>query len=174
MVSDFLLDTTKDMKKVVLCVFAILVLSCSSDDDTAIVEDQNVVHPSFDVDKLIGAWVYKSIKVNGETFPYEHNPNCQKDVFGFYNQEGKYFDYEELTHVDENCATSGISLKWKVKKDIISLYFGEQLALSYQVLSVTNTRFVVLVSEDIDNDGKEDHIEITALREDPYGWFPNE
>ena len=161
------------MTKLLIVCISLIVLSCSSDDDSAqTLPTENIVNPAFDVDLMIGAWVYQSANVNGVVVPYVHNDNCEKDVFGFFNSDIRPFVYEELIHGNnEECSGNQVVMEWKVNGDMLSLYFGEQLVLDYKVISLTTDTFTVETSRDFDNNGTNDVIEITATREDPYGWF---
>ncbi|NLP59361.1 lipocalin family protein [Lutibacter sp. B1] len=163
------------MRKLIL-IFLIsgIIFSCEKDDDNNSQEQAigNIINPSFNVDLMIGAWVNETIIVNGnQEISYEHNPNCTKDVFGFFNTDIRPFTYEEIIHINNDCGTSQVILDWKVNENILSFYFGEQLVLEYEVLNITDTEFTVLTSDDYNNDGTIDTIQITAKREDPYGWF---
>lgn len=157
------------MKKILLLLLLGLV-SCSKDEYTP-VERGNINYPSFDTSKMIGAWVYETMTFNGETFLYPHNPNCTKDVFGFFNTEGRRFLYDEIIHVNDECSVSQTNLEWKVNGDKLIFYFGEQLVLIYTVISIDDDYFIVRRIADFNNDGIEDTLEIKAKREDPFGWF---
>ena len=85
--------------------------------------------------------------------------------------EGKINDYEELVFIDENCASSGTGLNWFVNGNSIALYFGEQLALDYEVVILNRQRFTVRTIVDIDQNGTEEEVEISAYPYDPFGWF---
>ena len=157
------------MKKVFYLVLMIFIFfACSSDEDDNATE-------SIYLTKIIGSWAYDTVKIDGVTYQYQHIENCEKDIFQFYNQEGKEFDFEELIILDcpncAECATSGTNLKWELNDDVIKLYFGETLVLEYLILSVTNDSFTYQVYADTDNDGVEEEYEITGIRYDPYGDF---
>ena len=160
------------MKRILLAVMTILLLSCSSSDSEEEMVIENIINPSFDTNLLIGAWVNQKVKLNGgQEFLYQHNPNCPKDGFGFFNSEIRPFTYDELIHINDDCGTEGIGLEWRVNRNMLFLYFGESLILSYEVISLTATEFKAETSVDFDNDGSIDDVEITAVKEDPYGWF---
>ena len=159
----------KNMKNIIILILISGILfSCSKEDE---LENENIINPKFEVDKMIGAWVNKTVKVNGQEFEYQHREDCGIDVFAFYNSEGNPYEYHENVYIDDNCASSGLTLNWKVRENMITFYFGEELVLTFEVLSINDSYFTVLTSSDYDNDGTLDTIEITAKREDPYGWF---
>ncbi|MBU2526940.1 MAG: hypothetical protein KKC03_10115 [Bacteroidetes bacterium] len=57
------------------------------------------------------------------------------------------------------------------RRDQIELYFGEEMVISYKVISLTNNRIIVETSTDFDENGSLDTVLIIAFRNDPYGWF---
>ncbi|MCI2230281.1 hypothetical protein MC378_13970 [Polaribacter sp. MSW13] len=158
------------MKKLILFLIVGVLFSCSNSNED-VLQTGNIINPKFDVNKMIGAWVNQTVKVNGQVFDYEHREHCGIDVFAFYNREGNPYEYHENVYTDDNCASHGITLEWKVKENMLIFFFGENLVLTYEVISIDDTYFTVLTSDDYDNDGTIDTIEITAKREDPYGWF---
>ncbi len=161
------------MKKFFSLLLLALLFACSNDDNSIPeIEPGTIINPAFDTNLMIGAWVNESLIVNGgESIPYEHNPLCAKDAFGFFNEEGRPFTYEELVNLDDNCVANQVIMEWSVIEDQLFLFFGDQLLFAYQVLSISETEFRVINFTDFDGDGNRDSIEVTAVREDPYGWF---
>ena len=80
------------MRKVLILCSLILLLSCSIDDS-----DNDLPPDPYILEAIIGSWAYDQITVNSEVFLYQHTEGCNKDLFQFYNQEGKEFDFEEKT-----------------------------------------------------------------------------
>lgn len=149
------------MKKLLSLTLTLLVLACSKSEDGA-TETGNIVNPAFDVDLMLGTWVYDTVTINGSTTGYGHNTNCQPDYFVFYNEEGKAFEYEEIIHQDSNCSISQTYLTWRVRGSELSLYFGETFLITYEVLALSATEFVVSAENE---DGVE--FEIRAVPQNP-------
>ncbi len=158
------------MKRSFLFGILIIFISCSKGDD----ESPDPLESYF-LENIVGSWSYDTVKINGETFLYQHTENCERDLFQFYNSEGKEFDFEERVVLNcSNCADCAISqtgLEWELKGNKINLYFGEQLVLIYTIIEVTDLEFTYQVEVDYDEDGDEDLLEITGIRYDPYAEF---
>ena len=156
------------MKKVLILCLLILI-SCSKSDFE---EDPR---EAYFREAIIGSWSINTITVDGQTFLYKHTENCEKDLFQFYNEEGKEFDFEETVVLNCSncapCATSGTNLKWELEGDIINLYFGDQLILNYKIIEVTENIFIYEVVIDYDNDGEKETLQIKADKYDPYNDF---
>lgn len=156
------------MKKGIFSLILLVCVSCSESEDVDPRE-------AYFLENIIGSWAYDTVKVNGATFLYQHTEGCVKDLFQFYNSEGKEFDFEESVVLNcsncAECATSGTSLEWELKGDKINLYFGEVLVLVYKILEINNERFIYEVEVDFDEDGDLDILEITGIPYDPYGRF---
>ena len=144
--------------------------SCSSDDDNATEAPDPYI-----LEAIIGSWAYDTVTINGDFYTYDHTDGCVKDLFQFYNQEGKEFDFEEdfVSNCDicAECATTSTNLEWELIGDRIDLYFGEQLVTQYEVLEVNNNIIRYKRFFDFDEDGNEDEIEITGIPYDPYDEF---
>lgn len=114
-----------------------ILFSCSSDDDKGPeAPDSNIL------EAIIGSWAYNTVTINGDFYTYEHIDGCTKDLFQFYNQEGKIFEFEEdyISNCDicADCAITSTNLEWELIGDRIDLYFGEHLVTQYEVLDVNN------------------------------------
>ena len=162
------------MRKLIYCVFAIAIFSCSASDDNEVDEETDPREAYF-LEAIIGSWAYDTVKVNGQLFLYEHTEGCVKDLFQFYNTEGKFFDFEESVVMNcsncAECATSGTNLKWELKGDEIGLFWGDQLVLVYKIIAVDEDKFIYEVEFDYDEDGNLDLLEFTNVPYDPYEVF---
>lgn len=156
------------MKKIFFILMLLGCVSCSESEDIDPRE-------AYFLENIIGSWSYNTINVNGDNYLYQHTEGCIKDLFQFYNSEGKEFDFEERVVLNcsncAECATSGTNLEWELKGDKIKLYFGEQLVLVYKIIEVNDIKFTYQVEIDYDNDGDKDLLEITGVRYDPYNEF---
>jgi hypothetical protein len=156
------------MKKVL---FALILLGCIACSESEEVDPRE----AYFLESIIGSWAYDTVRVDGVTYLYQHTEGCVKDLFQFYNVEGKEFDFEEEVVLNcSNCAECALSqtgLEWKLKGDNIKLYFGSQLVLVYKIIEVDDTKFIYQVELDYDNDGDNDLLEITAVKYDPYDRF---
>ena len=150
------------MKKIITIVVAILILSCSSDNE---VNQDPIQNPTFSVALLLKRWQFDKVIYNGQRFNYAHQPNCMKDGFTFANQPGQIRYYNELVFVNDNCSTNGLFLEWKIKNDTISFYFGTQFVIDFKVISLTETKLIYSYYTDVDNDGTKDLITMEAI---PY------
>ncbi|MBR9913307.1 MAG: hypothetical protein GYB32_00535 [Algicola sp.] len=151
-----------------LALFALL--SCSKDDDNS----KQAPDP-YILEAIIGSWAYDTVAVNGTLFLYEHTDGCNKDLFQFYNEEGKEFDFEEdyVLNCDNcaDCAIASTNLKWDLYGDTIDLYFGEQLVTTLEILEVDETIIRYKRFYDFDQDGIEDVLEVTGIPYDPNDEF---
>jgi hypothetical protein len=152
------------MKKILFTVMLLVCVACSESEDVDSRE-------AYFLENIIGSWSYDTVKVNGETYLYQHTQGCIKDNFQFYNSEGKEFDFEEIVVLNcsncADCATSSTNLEWELKRDKIKLYFGEQLVPVYKIIEVNDIKFTYQVEIDYDDDGDKDLLEITGVRYDP-------
>ena len=142
------------MKKIIAILFALLILSCSSDTEE---NNDPIQNPTFSVALLLKRWSFDKVIYNGERLNYAHQPNCMKDEFTFANQEGQIRQYNELVFVNDICSTNGLNLEWKIKNDTISFYF--------KVISLTETKLIYSYYVDVNNDGVKDFITMEAI---PY------
>lgn len=149
------------MKKY-LIFFIVFLLSCSSDDSNI---GNPIQNPEFNVDLLIKRWSYNQVNINGQQYIYQHQPSCQKDEFTFANNETQIRQYSELIFINDICSTNGINMDWRVKNDIISLFFGSQKVIDFKVILVNENSFIYSYVYDIDNDNIDDNIIIYAI---PY------
>ena len=158
------------MKRFFVILVAVITFSCSSKDD-------DTVDPleAYYKEAILGSWAYDTVVVDGQTYLYDHVDNCTKDLFQFYNQPGKRFDFEETVILDcdncAECASSSTNLRWELDGDIIKFYFGEPLVLIYKIIEVNETSFTYQVRFDYDDDGDEDLLEFTSVPYDPYNEF---
>ena len=151
--------------------FTIAILfSCSSDDE----KGPEAPDP-YILEAILGSWAYDTVTINGEFYTYEHTEGCTKDLFQFYNQEGKIFEFEEdyISNCDicADCAITSTNLEWDLIGNRLDLYFGDQLVAQYEVLQVNNSIIRYKRFFDYDEDGEEDEIEITGIPYDPYDEF---
>jgi hypothetical protein len=135
-------------------------LSCSKDDNEIV--DNPIDNPSFNVNLLLNRWKFNQININGQQFQYQNQPNCQIDEFTFTNQEGQIRQYQEIIFINDICSTNSVSLDWRIKNDIISLYFGTQKIIDYKVIFLSANSLIYSFSVDINNDSILDEIIIFA------------
>jgi hypothetical protein len=154
----------------VLTCLAALLLGCSKDDGPT-----DLPPDPYILEAILGSWAYDTVTINGEFFLYEHTENCVKDLFQFYNEEGKAFEFEEeFVSNCANCAECAISatnLKWVLKGDVVDLFFGEQLITQLKILEVDDTLIRYSREFDIDNDDIVDEVIVTGIPYDPYDEF---
>ena len=71
------------MKKLLyLVLFSLILVSCSNDES-------DVEPDPYILENIIGSWAYDTVTINSETFLYQHTDGCVKDLFQFYNEDGK-------------------------------------------------------------------------------------
>ncbi len=158
--------------KYLILVLGILVLGCGSDDDSS--SDRPDPNP-FILETIIGSWAYDTVTVNGELFVYVHVEGCNKDLFQFYNEEGKVFEFEEDVILEcefcADCASSSTGLRWDLYGDFIDLYFGEQLVTTMEILELDENFVRYKRFFDVDDDGVIDELIVTGIPYDPYFEF---
>lgn len=158
------------MKRLLLIL--LVLMSCSSNDD-----DAKEAPDPYILQAIIGSWAYDTVKIDGEIYMYQHTEGCVKDLFQFYNEEGKEFDFEEdyISNCDicAECAISSTNLKWELYGNKVDLYFGEYFVTQFEILEVNPSLIKYKRFFDYDEDGDEDEIEITGIPYDPYGEFDN-
>lgn len=145
-----------------------MLFSCSSDD----IDEKP---DPYILKAIIGSWAYDTVTVNGDFYMYQHTEGCVKDMFQFYNEEGKIFEFEEdyvsNCAICAECAITSTNLKWELIGNKIDLYFGEQFIEQYEILEVNNSIIRYKRFFDFDEDGDEDEVEITGVPYDPYDEF---
>lgn len=158
------------MKKIIIVfLIGLTIWSCANDDDQK--EQPN----PYILEAIIGSWAYNTVKINGDLYNYEHTEGCVKDLFQFYNEEGKPFEFEEAyvsnCEICADCATTSTNLKWELIGDKIDLYFGDQYITQYEILEVNSTLISYKRFYDADEDGIDDELIITGVPYDPYDEF---
>jgi hypothetical protein len=148
-------------------ILAFIIVSCSKGNGKS-TDSQD----AFVSDTLLGAWAYKTVKVNGKESQYVHVEDCKKDFFRFSIEGNTYYLYEEFrveTCDDcDGCATIGTAREWALAGEAINFYKSpETIGFAYTILSITDTELHYCYETDYDNDGFNDEIEITALRYNP-------
>jgi hypothetical protein len=154
-------------KKLLFVSFLILLLaSCNSDENPA-------PEPlTFEPELLLRGWTYDTILWNGTLYAYDHNPDCYRDFFGFRNNEGQVYQFEETSYINSNCAISQIDLIWEPVGNHINFYFGKDNKVdTYEIISLTSELLTYALDRDIDEDGKKDHLVVTAIPYDPYSSY---
>jgi len=151
------------MKKLRFLTFLILLsASCSKDENT-------IVEPlTFDEKLLLKAWTYNTILLDGTNYLYDHNPDCYRDYFTFRNNEGQVYQYEEIYFTNTYCTANQSFLIWKPIGDHIDIYWNTVKIDEYKVISLTENSFTFTIDRDIDDDGKKEHLIVTAI---PYTIF---
>ena len=155
------------MKKLLFSCFLLLILTACSKEEN----EEEVENNLFPIEDLVGSWAYDTITYKGETGLYPHQEDCYKDHFLIRHNEGNWNDFTETIYLDANCANQGTNLEWELKGDILNLYFGDQLVVTYQILEVTSTTISYLTMIDVDNDGNKDEVIINSVKYDPFGEF---
>lgn len=157
------------MKKCLFYLLISILVACSGNSEE---EDRLEAYYK---QAIIGSWAINTLSVDGELFTYQHTDGCEKDLFQFYNQEGKEFEFEEIVVLNcPNCAPCAVSqtlLNWELIGNKIILYFGEQFVLQYEIISVDETNFSYKFQFDIDNDSEIEEVIINAEYYDPYDQF---
>lgn len=150
------------MRKVIFLCFAFVAFACTSDN---IEED---LRTSAFKTAILGSWSYDTVKVDGQTYLYQHTEGCSRDSFHIYNEEERPFYFEERTVMNcDNCAECAISqiyLVWKLKGDKLHLFYGEEIVLTYTLITVSEDKLTYQYTTDYNNDGIKDVLEITAIR----------
>ncbi len=155
------------MKKLLLPCFLLLILAACSKEEN----EEEVVNNLFPIEDLVGSWAYDTVTFEGETGLYPHQEDCYKDHFIIRHNEGNWNDFTETIYLDANCANQGTNLEWELKEDILNLYFGDQLVVTYQILEVTPTTMSFRYMVDVDNDDHKDEVIINFVWYDPFDQF---
>lgn len=153
------------MKKLNLITLLVLLLaSCSSDENLAPTPEPL----TFDENLLLKTWTYDTILFEGVLYAYDHNPDCQKDRFVFRNNEGQEYQYDEVYFTNTYCTGNQSILIWKPVADHIDFYWDKIKIDEYKVIYLTQNHFTFAIDRDMDNDGKKEHLVVTAI---PYDIF---
>ncbi len=159
------------MKKSIAFVYLFaIIFGCSKDDDGRLEAPDPYI-----LEAIVGSWAYDTVKINGTLYQYGHTDDCVKDLFQFYNSEGKFFDFEEEVVLNcdicAECAISSTGLRWDLHGDVVDLFFGEQQILKLKILEVDDNQIRYITNFDYDDDGDIDEVEITGFSYDPYDEF---
>ncbi|PIF29992.1 hypothetical protein CLU81_0378 [Flavobacterium sp. 9] len=152
------------MKKLRFLTFIVLLFaSCNSNENPPIAEPL-----TFEPSLLLKTWTYDTVLLQGNLYLYDHNPDCFKDYFTYRNNEGQMYQYDEIYFTNTYCSGNQSILTWEPAGDHINFYFGTVIVDEYKVISLTEKLFTFAIDRDIDNDGKKEHLIITAI---PYDIF---
>lgn len=155
------------MKKNLYYFFAILLfVACSKEDNEDVLEE-----PFFSIENLVGGWAYDSIELEGETYLYPHREECYKDFIQFRHNEGQWYQFTETIFLDENCANESTNMEWQLKGKTLNLFFGEDLVISYEIITLTRNSLILLYRVDVDGDGKKEELLISTIPYNLYGEF---
>jgi hypothetical protein len=154
--------------KIILVGLMVVMFGCSKDDGPESPDP-------YILEAIVGSWAYDTVKINGTLYQYSHTEGCVKDLFQFFNQEGKLFDFEEEVVLNcancAECALGSTNLRWHLRGNIVDLFFGEQLVVKLRILEVNDSLIRYVSNFDYDGDGDLDEVEITGLPYDPYDEF---
>jgi hypothetical protein len=156
------------MKKIgLLALVALVMASCNKEENTPPIPEPLTFEPNL----LVKGWSYETVLWNGTLYLYSHNPDCYRDFFGFRNNKGQEYQFEDTYFTNTYCSGNTTILRWEPVGNHVNFYFGTPKVDVYEVISLTDTLFTFAVDRDIDNDGKKDHLIITAIPYDPYNSF---
>lgn len=156
------------MKKIIFLTFLVsLFASCDKDKDTTPISEPL----TFEENLLLKGWSYDTILWNETLYLYNHNPDCNRDYFGFRNNEGQVYQFEETYFTNNYCTNNTTVLRWEPVSNHINFYFGTPKVDEFEVISLTDNIFTFAIDRDIDDDGKKEHLIITAIPYDPYNSF---
>jgi len=156
------------MKKIgFLALVALLLASCNNDESTTPIPEPLTFEPNM----LVKGWSYDTVLMNGTLYLYDHNPDCNRDFFGFRNNKGQEYQFEDTYFTNTYCSGNSTILRWEPVGDHVNFYFGTPKVDVYEVISLTDTLFTFAVDRDIDDDNKKEHLIITAIPYDPYNSF---
>jgi len=158
------------MKKIsFLLVLGLLFNYCTKEEDPI-----PVVEPlTYDATKLLKGWSYDTILWDGTVYLYDHNPNCYRDYFGFRNNVGQLYQFEETYFTNTYCTTNSTVMQWEPVGNHINFYFGPTKVDEYEVISLTNDLFTFAIERDINSDTIKEHLIITAIPYDPFHSYSN-
>jgi hypothetical protein len=156
------------MKKIgLLALLALLFVSCNKDENTTPIPEPL----TFDPNMLVKAWSYDTVLWDGTVYLYDHNPDCYRDFFGFRNNKGQEYQFEETYFTNTYCSGNTTVLRWEPVGNHVNFYFGTPKVDEFEVISLTDNLFTFAIDRDVDNDGKKEHLVITAIPYDPYNSF---
>ena len=156
------------MKKIRFLTFLVLLFaSCNKDENTRPISEPLTFEPKL----LLNGWSYDTILWEETLYLYDHNPDCYRDHFGFRNNEGQVYQFEEIYYTNTYCTTNQAFLTWKPEGNHINFYIETVKIDQYEVISLTDKLFTFAIDRDIDNDGKKEHLIINAIPYNPYGSF---
>lgn len=152
------------MRKIILLA-VFMAFSCSSSDDNG------PKAPTFNVDLLLKGWAYDKIIIEQGEFDYSHNPGCNLDYFGFRNRPGQEYQFEEIIHTFDYCASSQTFLEWEPDGDHVNLYFGDYFLGELVIVNLTDNSLEAILEADFDGDGTREQQHFKAIPYDPYDSF---
>lgn len=156
------------MKKITFLTFLVLLFaSCNKDENTTPISEPLTFEPNL----LLKGWSYDTILWNETRYLYDHNPDCNRDYFGFRNNEGQVYQFEETYFTNSYCSTNTTVLRWEPIGNHINFYFGTTKVDEFQIISLTDNLFTFAIDRDIDKNGKKEHLIITAIPYDPYNSY---
>lgn len=153
------------MKKIGLFTFFILIFLSCTKDEKPIPEPEPL---TYEPNLLLRGWSYETVLWNGTLYLYDHNPDCYSDFFGFRNNEGQQYQFEETYFTNTYCSGNTTVLRWEPIGNHINFYFGTPKVDEYEVLTLTDKLFTFGFDRDIDKDGKKEHLIVNAIPYDPY------
>lgn len=157
---------SKNIKIGLMALMALLVTSCDKDEATPVPEPL-----TFDPNMLVKGWSYDTVLWDEKLYLYDHNPDCNRDFFGFRNNKGQEYQFEDTYFTNTYCSGNTTVLRWEPVGNHVNFYFGTPLVDKFEVISLTENLFSFAVDRDIDNDGKNERLVITAIPYDPYHSF---
>ncbi len=152
-------------KKLFLVSLFVMIASCNNDDSST----KKAL--TFEPNLLLRGWSYETILVDETLYLYEHNFDCYRDYFGFRNNVGQLYQYEETFFTNDYCTNNTTGLRWEPVGNYINFYFGEPKVDTYEVISLNNEQFIYAIDRDLNNDGIKERLIVTAIPYDPYDSF---
>jgi hypothetical protein len=154
------------MKKIGFLAFLVLLFASCNKEENPIPETL-----TYDPNLLLKGWSYDTILWNGTLYLYDHNPDCNRDFFGFRNNKGQEYQFEDTYFTNTYCSGNTTILRWEPIGNRVNFYFGIPKVDEFEVISLTDDLFTFAIDRDIDNDGKKEHLIISAIPYDPYNSF---
>lgn len=156
------------MKKISCLTFLLLLyISCNKDGNEIPTPEPLTFEPNM----LIKGWSYETVLWDGTLYLYDHNPDCKRDFFGFRNNKGQEYQFEDTYFTNTYCSGNTTVLRWEPIGNHINFYFGTPKVDEFEVISLTENLFTFAIDRDINNDKKKEHLIITAIPYDPYNSF---